>query len=364
MTILRQPAWLTVALLAAACGPSIEDLDLDDDGTGGDTGSDDTGTDDTGTDDTGTDDTGTDDTGTTDGSTVLQIDASANDVWVYVDLESGTTVSESDDWSLAFQRFNVIVNGGISGDGDVEAVWIDEAYANVTEAPIAGWATDMAAADTDSEDTLVFGAWYDYDVTTHALSPAAGTWAVRGLDGATYKLVFTTYYDNAGTSGFPTIRFEEIEDPDRGITKTIDASDAQAPVYIVLEDLSEITAPGDPSTALDWDLSIARTVFKLNGGWNGSGMGEAYTYPDGTAWGDVSEAPTSGWEDDVEPPSQYESGTALGTWFDYDTATHAVSPSGRIHAVRDAAGDTWKFTVTDWDDGMVTVRVAALAEAT
>jgi len=360
MIVRQQPAWLTLALLVTlnttACGPAIEDLDLDDDGTV----SDDTGTDDTGTDDTGTDDTGadTDDTATDDGT--LQIDASADDTWVYVDLAARAVVSENGAWSLAFKRFEVKLNGGISGDGDVEAVWIDADYADVSEAPAAGWMTDEEGGDTDVEDALALGAWYDYDPTTHVLTPAAGTWAIRGVDGATYKLVFTTYYDDAGTSGYPTLRFDEIDDPDRGVIATFDASDADNPAYIVLDGLSELNPPADPATSLAWDLALARTALKLNGGFNGSGDGQAHTYADGTAWGDVTVAPSSGWEDDVEPPNAYQSGTALETWYDYDHVTHAISASGRIHAVKDAAGHPFKLSVLDWDDGMLTLRVAPL----
>ena len=141
------------------------------------------------------------------------------------------------------------------------------------------------------------------------------------------------------------------------------AADGEDPVYLTFPSLTEIADPASPTTDPGWDLSIARTVLRLNGGVSGSGAGAAVTYPDGTAWADVTTAPTSGWAADAEPPSEWESGTALETWYDYDPTTHAVSASMRVHAVRGADGTPYKLQVTGWDDGIVSLRVAPLSEA-
>lgn len=362
---------LPLSLLLAACGPSISDLPLDDTADGADP-----------TPDTPGD--GGDDAPSTpgvfegpdgDGVWRARIDATDDDAWQHVDLRLPDLVDEGEPWVLAFRRFGVMVDGGISGDGGVEVAFTDDVFADVTEAPTTGWTTDLADADGDGTPELAFAAWYDYDGTTHVLTPAAGTWFVRTPDGDAWALVFTDYYDDAGTSGFPAIAFKALDggDPvdtgdtgdtgdgvDPGVSITVDASSYEDDVYVDLDTLTEVPAPADPATDLSWDLAFRRATIRVNGGISGSGQGEASTLPDGTPWGDVLVAPTTGWVTDAEPPSEFEDGTALATWFDYDLSTHTVSPSGRVHAVRDADGDLHKVQVTGWGAGVFTVRVADL----
>ncbi|HRO60391.1 MAG TPA: HmuY family protein [Burkholderiaceae bacterium] len=47
------------------------------------------------------------------------IDASSNTAWTYFDLTTGTVVPESGTWHIAFNRYNVKLNGGDSGTGNV-----------------------------------------------------------------------------------------------------------------------------------------------------------------------------------------------------------------------------------------------------
>lgn len=47
------------------------------------------------------------------------VDASSDSGWVYYDLAAGTQTSESGSWHIAFNRYNVRLNGGDSGAGSV-----------------------------------------------------------------------------------------------------------------------------------------------------------------------------------------------------------------------------------------------------
>ena len=47
------------------------------------------------------------------------IDASSNEKWVYVNLKNGEITDKAGDWHVGFNRYNVILNNGISGDGQV-----------------------------------------------------------------------------------------------------------------------------------------------------------------------------------------------------------------------------------------------------
>jgi hypothetical protein len=85
------------------------------------------------------------------------------------------------------------------------AVLIDKDFDEVTaaDAPSATFATEQffdadcnAQTDPTGAPLTTFATWYDYDPSTHVLSPHEGTWLVRGADGTLYKLAIETYYAN------------------------------------------------------------------------------------------------------------------------------------------------------------------------
>ena len=93
----------------------------------------------------------------------------------------------------------------------VDARRADENLRQRAAAPVEtafAYATDVA--DGDDDDTLpdyVFRTWYDYDTTTHVLTPADRTYVVRTTAGTFVKLRMTAYYDGVGTSGSPSFRW-------------------------------------------------------------------------------------------------------------------------------------------------------------
>ena len=202
----RIHAWTTLAaaLALGACAPDLGET-LGDEGTNDDGGHADGGGPQVQHEDEG------------DGVTLSVIDASDDEVWVYLDLESGDqeTVDDpltSDAWDLGLLRFNIAINGGISGPGGMEAVLLEDvAFADVTEAPTEGWVTDAVDGDDENEDPdYALASWYDYDFMTHVLTPRPQVYGVRTVEGGTFKLEFVNYYDDAGTSGFFTIRWAPL----------------------------------------------------------------------------------------------------------------------------------------------------------
>ncbi len=139
------------------------------------------------------------------------IDARDDMNWVYYDLESGQEVSpstpeDSPAWDLAFLRFNVAVNGGSSGTGDVAAAILDgKTLGDVTEVPVDGFVTDDvsdAPEDMETAPGYAFDEWYDYNPSNHVLTPRERVYVVRTVEGNHFKLQLTDYYDEAGTSGY------------------------------------------------------------------------------------------------------------------------------------------------------------------
>lgn len=151
------------------------------------------------------------------GVTTLLVDATAGGLagaadnpYIYVDLVGGAKVEVSDvdafedaTWQLALKRSSFRVNGGDSGPGGVEAAVVDAAtMAEVTTAP-SGFVTDDWADDDcavaiapGGEPLTAMADWYDYDPTTHVLSPKPQVWILR-IDGDDYKLRIDSYYADA-----------------------------------------------------------------------------------------------------------------------------------------------------------------------
>ena len=80
----------------------------------------------------------------------LVVDASDREAWVYFDLDLSFDPLEEEDegWDIAFQRFKVKSNGGVTGDGGVEiAILKDVEYDEITQAPI-----DMYLVDQEDSD--------------------------------------------------------------------------------------------------------------------------------------------------------------------------------------------------------------------
>lgn len=157
------------------------------------------------------------------GSVVSRVNASDATAWVYVQMQTGKEVTPQDplhstDWDIALQRFQIKVNGGVSGQGSVAvALLTGTPFASLSIAPKDGYVTDLPdSADDGTEPDYAFtqgGTWYDYNMTTHVLSAKDQVYVVRSSAGAYYKLQFTGYYDQAGSSGYPTFRWQSVAAP-------------------------------------------------------------------------------------------------------------------------------------------------------
>jgi hypothetical protein len=154
-----------------------------------------------------------------DGTTTTRVDASAEAVWVYLDLEAKEEVeATSTSWDLAFQRTKIMVDGGVSGSGNVAVAILDGvAFDGMAAAPAGGYVTDEADGDDMNTDPdLAFlrdMGWYSYNPMTHVITPRERVYVVRTVEGAYVKVQLTDYYDQAGTSGFPTFRWASINPP-------------------------------------------------------------------------------------------------------------------------------------------------------
>jgi len=143
------------------------------------------------------------------GGQLTTIDATDEMDWVYFDLETGVELDVEDpvantEWDLAFRRFHIATNGGVSGDAGSEVAVLSEAFDAVDETPADGFVVDEPDGDDDNEDPdYAFADWYDYNFMTHVLTPKAQTYVVITGAGNAFKVALDHYYDDAGTSGHP-----------------------------------------------------------------------------------------------------------------------------------------------------------------
>jgi PKD repeat protein len=208
------------------------------------------------------------------GIAIRQLDATRNDEWVYFDLAGNAVVypqnpANSNEWDIAFQRFKIKTNSGVSGTANVQAAALkDTAFEAVTTVPAsAQYHSDRALSElTDSElialdagqffavcaigfsciDTangtvdrnhlntataayalLTFGSgimhsggtqksilgWYDYFMDDgHVLRPAGDTWLIKTAEGIDLKLELLGYYGQGNNSeaGNIAVRYQSL----------------------------------------------------------------------------------------------------------------------------------------------------------
>lgn len=134
-----------------------------------------------------------------DGSYTTRVDARADDAWVNADVESGAEAAEG--WDLGCQRYHIRLGAGARVAPLPGAAWD-----SVEAAPAEGWIAD------DGDD-LAFergDGWYAYDPATHVLTPRDVVWVVETGEGTLVKLMIEDYYDDAGTAGMFTWRWQPI----------------------------------------------------------------------------------------------------------------------------------------------------------
>ena len=103
------------------------------------------------------------------------------------------------------------LNYGSSGNGTIHhiagEVFKADAGIDLMHVPYKGSGQSVPAVISGGNDP-----WYAYDVTTHVLTPKPRVFVVRTTDGNLVKVAIERYYDGAGGSGHPTLRYERIEE--------------------------------------------------------------------------------------------------------------------------------------------------------
>ncbi len=153
--------------------------------------------------------------GTDTNKTCVAAGTMGSGLWVYLDLDTGLQtipVDAADDpvWDLGFSFADILVNGGVSGTADVQAIaFDDEGYDALTQAPAIGYGTDEAEAPIFKTGD----GWYTYDYVTHAFTVNANRYYVLKVGADYFKLRMTGFTNAAGDSGYPSFEWESIAAP-------------------------------------------------------------------------------------------------------------------------------------------------------
>lgn len=296
------------------------------------------------------------------GWTHTTIDSSDAEKWIYLQLSTGAQTDVSDpatatNWDLAFRRFSILVNGGVSGPSNVEIAHVEGvSFESITQVPAdTEFRTDVEGEPDERGQNpgLAFQideTWYDYNGATHELTPRDRIYFIHASSGEYYKLQFLDYYDQAGTSGFVQFKWQEIDAPEDTetpeepeafpvLTSTFDASSAEEFIYVHLKTNEEV-AVEDAAASEDWDIAFQKTTSLVNGGVSGPGN-VAIAHVDEVDFDEVTKDSADNFRTDEEAAG--EAFKADSNWYAYDMTTHTLSPRDRVYIVQSASGEFFKL---------------------
>lgn len=145
--------------------------------------------------------------------------------YIKFSFETGATTT-TDNWDIAFRGSTILVNGGEATSEDQPtrtgnaAVYV----ASGTLAGIAEVTTSLLKEDSTTDGLAITtgsgNGWYNYDPSTHIISPIAGkVIIVRTNSGKYAKFEILTYYKDGDTSGDAQhYTFNYVFQPNEGVT--------------------------------------------------------------------------------------------------------------------------------------------------
>jgi len=129
---------------------------------------------------------------------------------------------------------------------------------------------------------------------------------------------------------------------------SVDASNSEVWVYFDIDTGLEVT------NSDGWDLAFKRSNIMVNGGVSGSG-GVTVSILPGVEFGELSQAPASGYRTDEENPDDANNPdlvfAADGGWYDYDVSTHTLTARDQVYVVATTDGAWFKLKMDTYYRG-------------
>ena len=345
---------------------------------------------------------------------IKDLDASDQQKWVYFSFEKGTTVEvtnpkTTDNWDIAFNRYNIRTNGGVSGIGEAEVVNTNNKnFAAVTKAPAEGYEKDKKFTEvgrpapgqtqpsiTEVEKNPVISGtvmlenskgWYNYNrpkqgENTPHFDITKYVYVLKTAKGGKYVKIQLTGYTKSNQpdkSGFITFTYDFLTEKEaaKPVEKVAldfsgnEAKEVQLDAtgdwkYFSLKN-GEVT-PATPANDLSRDIAFKGYYVRLNGGTSGKGKAEAFRTEE-KDFTKVTEAPKKGFEKDKEVTFTSRDGSSskenvspvLTGGFGSTTGAIGLNPANRakygnvygpnewVYVVKTANGTYAKVQVTDF----------------
>lgn len=346
---------------------------------------------------------------------VKDLDASDQQKWVYFSFTKGTVVeitnpkTTDDDWDIAFNRYNIRTNGGVSGKGEAEVVNTNSKdFAAVTKAPAEGYEKDKKFTEvgrpapgqtqpsiTEVEKNPVISGtvmvenskgWYNYNrpkqgENTPHFDITKYVYVLKTAKGGKYVKIQLTGYTKSNQpdkSGFITFTYDFLTEKEaaKPVEKVAldfsgnEAKEVQLDAtgdwkYFSLKN-GEVT-PATPANDLSWDIAFKGYYVRLNGGTSGKGKAEAFRTEE-KDFTKVTEAPKKGFEKDKEVTFTSRDGSSskenvspvLTGGFGSTTGAIGLNPANRakygnvygpnewVYVIKTANGTYAKVQVTDF----------------
>ncbi|HJK92121.1 MAG TPA: HmuY family protein [Polyangiaceae bacterium LLY-WYZ-15_(1-7)] len=290
----------------------------------------------------------------------IEVDASDREAWVHLTL-AGETVDEGGAWDLALRRTAIRTRSGASAEGFGGAKeLVDASWESLEATSTVGFAVDTllplpgppGSGEAPGNEPL--SGWYDYDPSTHAVSPRDAIYAIRGGDGSYAKLRIHGWED-----GVYRLELEPIAGVVDRREDVVDASASGEWAHFSFRAgaLVETEAPAEDGA---WDIAFSRTLVRTNSGASGAGEGGAAEAETSDLDAIDAAAESYAADEEVALPGPPGSGTTpanpvLNGWYAYDPSTHTVSPRDAAYLVRTADGGHVKLRVLAWEDGVYTL---------
>ena len=289
----------------------------------------------------------------------LTVDAAS--AWAYVDLATGELVTptpssrESEEWDIAFNVTNVMLNGGEAGPGGVLGYCVcqnagatnEQVLAMTAESELADFeaVTAVPAGATWIEDVLTpaFTGWYT-GTGAGAVADPARSFLVRLEGGTRYAKAHVTDIDGptAAAPGTVTIEWAVQTASDAAFGPTTSQS------FVVTADgttLIDIDPQDGVPIGTGWDLKLEGWNVSLNGG--PSGPGQAGVIVTSTPFDEI----TTAFIDGVAYRTDSYTGVfGASRWYRYDidaTNRNRISPTFEVYLLK-RGSSVYKIQLLDY----------------
>jgi hypothetical protein len=245
-------------------------------------------------------------------------------------------------WDIAFKRNNVILNGGVSGSGNLDGVDL-AAINNADSTDFMAFDDPSSIGDNDWQRDhyeLMITDWYSYNPDDHSFSVTGNVFILKDAVGNYVKFRVESMMNPGAPPDMGMISLLYIFSgssrnfsgmPD---TLTFDATSG-GPIYVDFSSGSTVN-PANPDNSTEWDIVFINYEIHQNNSMFGSGSTE--TYP---VW-QLQDDPTDFNETMVAPPEPeaYFADTfasVLTDWYAYNPETHQLPSRNHVYIIRDAS---------------------------